>query len=373
MSERVLRVITRLNVGGPARHALLLSAGLEPDWSTTLVAGTPPPGEGELDDPRVEVQRVPLQRPVAPVADGRALAALARHVRRERPAIVHTHMAKAGTLGRLASWSARPRPRTVHTFHGHVLDGYFSKPVEQAFIASERALARATDALVAVSEQTRDSLLELGIGRPEQWRVIPLGLELDRHLAVDGHSGVLRDELGLDDDALLVGMVGRLVPIKDPATMLRAFARVPDAHLAVVGDGELREQTEALADELGIADRVHHLGWRFDMPAVLADLDLVALSSRNEGTPLTIIEAAACGVPAVATDVGGVAAVVRHGETGLLVPAEDPEALAEAIRSLLGDPPRRRQLGQAARVASDRYGAGRLLADVAGLYRELLG
>jgi glycosyltransferase involved in cell wall biosynthesis len=215
-------------------------------------------------------------------------------------------------------------------------------------------------------------LLELGIGRPEQWHVIPLGLELDRHFAVRDRSGAVRDELGLGGDDLLVGMVGRLVPIKDPETMLRAFALVPDAHLAVIGDGELRERTEALARQLGIADRVHHLGWRFDMPAVLADLDLVALSSRNEGTPLTIIEAAACGVPAVATDVGGVASVVRDGATGLLVPPEDPVALAAALGELLGDEARRRELGHAARDAAGRYRAERLVGDVSALYRSLL-
>jgi glycosyltransferase involved in cell wall biosynthesis len=188
---------------------------------------------------------------------------------------------------------------------------------------------------------------------------------------VTGPTGALRHELGLALDVPLVGMVGRLAPIKDPATLIRAMARLDDVHLVVIGDGELRSASEHQVAEMGIAHRVHFIGWRYDMPAVLADLDLIALSSLNEGTPLAIIEAAACGIPAVATDVGGVGTVIDHESTGLLVSSRDDEALADALGRLVADPLARHRLGERAREGSHRFSAQRLIADVEQLYDEL--
>lgn len=374
MSERrrLLRLITRLNIGGPARQALLLSRRMTPEFTTTLAAGVPSTEEGELLDDAVPVVRVPLRRELDPRADPKALVAVRSLLRRERPAIVHTHMAKAGTIGRLAALSlGRNRPRLVHTFHGHVLEGYFSPAKTAAFVRAERALARRTDALVAVSDEVRDSLLDLGIGTPDRLRVIPLGFDLRPHRAVAGRGGALRERLGLDDEPL-VGMVGRLAPIKDHETMLRAIATVPDAHLAVLGDGPSRAEVEWLVAELGLQRRVHLIGWWHDIPAAMADVDLVALSSRNEGTPVALIEAAACGRPVVATDVGGVRSVVEDGETGLLVPAGDSTALAAAMERLLRDRAMADRFGAAGRAGSHRFDEDRLVADVRALYAELL-
>jgi glycosyltransferase involved in cell wall biosynthesis len=368
----VVRLVTRLNIGGPARHALLLSRGLADEFPTLLAAGRPPPAEGEMSDPAVEVVRVPLVRPVRPAADARALAATRRLLARHRPRIVHTHMAKAGLVGRAAALSLRPRPLTVHTFHGHVLSGYFSGPVQRAFVILERQLARRTDVLVAVSEQVRDELLDLGIGRPAQYRVIPVGLDLSAHLAVDEPSGALRSRIGVRPDVPLVGVLGRLVPIKDHPTLFEAVARTPGVHLAVVGDGERRAELEGRARALGVADRVHFTGWWSDVPAVLADLDVVALSSRNEGTPVALVEALAAGRPVVATDVGGVRSVVRDGVTGILVPPGDPARLAAGLSTLAHDPELRARMGAAGRAdVPARFGQERLLADVRSLYREL--
>jgi glycosyltransferase involved in cell wall biosynthesis len=367
----VLRLITRLNIGGPARQALLLTRALRPEFETLLVTGTPPPEEGELGDPEVEPHRASLVRPLSPRDDARAVQEVRRLIRDHRPALLHSHMAKAGTAGRLAARTSRHRPVTVHTFHGHVLEGYFRPAVQQAFLTVERALARCTDVLVAVSETTRDDLLAMGIGRPEQWRVVPLGLDLDRHFSTSGRSGALRQELGLGDDQPLVGLVGRLAPIKDPTVAIDAVAGLDGVHLAIVGDGELRDEVAAHVERRGLVDRVHLLGWRLDIPAVMADLDLAVLSSRNEGTPVALIEAAACGVPAVAADVGGVATVVVDGETGLLVPSEDPGALGEGIAALLADGGRRAAMGAAARVHARRFAADRLVDDVRELYRSL--
>jgi len=274
----------------------------------------------------------------------------------------------------VAAATVRPRPVTVHTFHGHVLDGYFSRPVQQAFLAAERLLARRTDVLVAVSPQVRDALAALGVGTSEQWRVVPLGLELASFAAVTGPTGRLRQRLGLAHDVPLVGAVGRLVPIKDLGTLVRAVARFDGVHLALIGDGEQRAELQSLVDSLGLAGRVHLPGWADDVAAWVADLDVVALTSRNEGTPVALIEALAAGRPVVATAVGGVPFVVHDGATGWLVPPGDPAAVAEALGAALADPAgavARAEHGRAEVLA--RFGADRLVADIRSLYRELVG
>jgi glycosyltransferase involved in cell wall biosynthesis len=369
----VVRLLTRLNVGGPSRHALILTRDLADRYPTVLAAGRPAPDEGELSDPRVPVRPVPLVRPLSPITDARAVGAVRSLLGEVRPRILHTHMAKAGTVGRVAASTLRQRPRLVHTFHGHVLDGYFRPAVERAFLSVERALARRTDALVAVSDEIREQLLALGIGRPEQWHTVPLGLELGELLGIDARHGAFRSELGIGD-APLVGMLGRLVPIKDVDTALRSIALVPDAHLALVGDGEQRPMLEELARTLGVGARVHFTGWRHDIGTVLADIDIALLTSRNEGTPVALIEAAATARPAVATDVGGVRSVVGDGVTGLVVPAGDVRAVADAVGSLLADDARRSVMGAAAREhVRERFAAARLVDDIAALYDGLTG
>ena len=367
---RLVRLITRLNIGGPARQALLLSRALR-GWTTVLGAGTPRDDEGELTHPEVPIRRLPLVRPLDPRADAAALRAVRALLSETRPDLVHTHMAKAGTIGRAAAMSLPRRPLLVHTFHGHVLEGYFRPGVQAAFVRAERALARRTDLLIAVSDEVRDDLLDLGIGTPEQYRVVPLGLELGAHRAVTGRSGALRDELGLDDTTALVGVVGRLVPIKDVRLALDVMRQVGDAHLAVVGDGEQRQELEAIvAADAELAGRVHFTGWRLDVPAVMADLDVALLTSRNEGTPVALIEAAACGRPAVATDVGGVRTVVADGETGFVV-GRDAALLASAVERLLGDDALRGRFGEAARERSWRFESGRLVEDIEAAYTDL--
>ncbi|MGH2747919.1 MAG: glycosyltransferase [Actinomycetota bacterium] len=374
MSARILRAITRLNIGGPARQALLLTRDLRPEFDTVLVTGRPPTEEGELSDPRVEPVRIPLARPIRPGADLRSLGRLRGLVASVRPHIVHTHMAKAGALARAAALTVRPRPRLVHTYHGHVLEGYFSAPVERAFIAVERALARRTDILIAVSDEVRDALLELGVGRPEQYRVIQLGFDLSDLLEVTEPDGAFRASVGVPPGAPLVAVLGRLAPIKDHSTLLRAVARLPDVHLVVLGDGELRSELKAEAEGLGLSARVRFLGWVTDVVSVMRDVDAVALSSRNEGTPVSLIEALAAARPVVSTDVGGVRAVVTDGTSALLVPAGDPVALAQALDRLVrASPAERRGMGEAGRAhVRERFDARRLVADIRDLYASLL-
>lgn len=369
----VLRVITRLNIGGPARQALLLTRALQPEYPTVLAAGTTSAVEGELSDPEVAVRHVPLVRPIRPPTDGRALVAVRRLLIETRPAVVHSHMSKAGTVARLAALSVTPRPKIVHTFHGHVLDGYFSSPVQALCVSVERKLARHADALIAVSPQIRDALLSLGIGRAGQFHVMPAAIELTSFLSVTGPSGLLRSRLGLGPEVPLIGVLGRLVPIKDNSVLLESMTHLPGVHLAVMGDGEERSSLERRARQLGVAGRVHFTGWWPDVAAAISDLDAVALSSRNEGTPVALIEAAATGVPAVATAVGGVPHVVRDGVTGYLVEPGQPVQLAERLHRLLVDTGARARMGKAAREhVRYQFGHDRLVQGTGSLYDDLL-
>lgn len=370
-SPSVLRLITRLNIGGPAIQALLLTTALRESYPTILAAGTPPPEEGELRDPEVDVVRVPLVRPVSPLADVSAYRSVRRLIANPRISLIHTHMAKAGIIGRVA---ARGRHiKTVHTFHGHVLEGYFASPVQKAFIALERSVGRRTDALVAVSEEVRDSLLALGIGSPERFHVIPLGFDLSPFLSVSGRTGALRRTLRLPPDVPLIGIAGRLAAIKDHATLLRAMRGLPDAHLAILGDGEKRSDVEAAIKDFGLEQRVHMVGWRLDMAECIADTDVVVLTSRNEGTPVSLIEASASARPVVATDVGGVRSVVVDGITGFLVDAGDDVAVSRRLRTLIDDRALSRRLGEAGREhVVKQFDQVRLINEVKDLYDSLL-
>ena len=375
----VLRLITRMNIGGPARQAILLTKGLSAEFPTVLAAGRPAQAEGELTDPDVPVRHVPLVRPVRPTTDLRCLIVVRRLLQESGARLVHTHMAKAGTVGRLAGlWSGRRRrPRLVHTFHGHVLQGYFAGPQQRAFVQFERFLAKHTDVLIAVSPEVRDELLDLGIGKPAQYRVVPLGFDLAPLLAVGtpgGPVGRLRATLGIAENVPLAGTVGRLVPVKDHATLFSAVVGVPGLHLAVLGDGELRATLEALASKLGISDRTHFTGWWTDVPSALADLDVVVLSSRSEGTPVALIEALAASRPVVATDVGGVRHVLQDGETGWLCSPGDSGGLARLMRQVISEPETAARMAEAGRLrVAARFGYERLLAEHRSLYEELLG
>lgn len=379
---RVLRIIARLNVGGPALHATVLTERLDSRrYDSLLIAGTEEPAEGNylrLHGKELGhlIPLPALGREIRGWRDGAALLALVRLMRRVRPHVVHTHTAKAGTLGRLAAYLTGV-PVVLHTYHGHVFQGYFSPARSRVFLAIERALARRTDRLLTVSETVRQELLGLGIGRPERFTVLPLGLDLDRFVTCETLAGQLRAELGVGVATPLVGIVARLVPIKAHEVLFEAAAtlaaELPEARVLVVGDGERRAELEALADRLGLAGRLRFLGWRRDLDRIYADLDLVALTSRNEGSPVSLIEAMAAGRAVVATRVGGVPDIVEDGVTGCLVASGDARGLAEAIGALLRDPERRQAFGRAGRKrVYPAFGVDRLVADVDRLYTALL-
>ncbi|HEU5002997.1 MAG TPA: glycosyltransferase [Actinomycetota bacterium] len=374
---RLLRVITRLNIGGPARQVLMLHRELaRRGYACELVSGAPQAEEGTFPPPAERYTRVDsLRRETDFAADARAISALTRQMRAWSPAIVHTHTTTAGGLGRIAARRAKV-PVVVHTAHGHVLSGYLSGPQTKLLTAAERWLARHTDVLVTVSHRVRDELLALGIGRPEQWRVVPLGLELGDLLAGPAAPAPSREALGLPPDGPLVGIVGRLAAIKDHDTFLAMAAQVararPDVTFVVAGDGGLRQTLERTAGSV-LGDRVRFLGWITDLPVLYGALDLVVLTSRNEGTPVALIEAGAAGRPVVATDVGGVPEVVRDGETGYVVPARDPAATAARALQILAAPELAARFGAAGREwVRSRFSAERLVEDLSALYAEQL-
>ncbi len=378
---RVLRVIARLNIGGPALHATLLTERLDPcRYDSVLLTGSEERAEGnylELVGKSVQQMVVvpSLGREIRPWRDVITFVRILRLIRRMRPEIVHTHTAKAGVLGRLAARLAGV-PVIVHTYHGHVLQGYFPPAKNRLFVRIERALARWTDRLLAVSEAVRRDLLDLGIGTPDQLTVVPLGLDLDRFMACETLRGQLRAELGIGD-APTVGIVARLVPIKAHEVFFHAAAlvarAVPASRFVVVGDGERRSELEDLVVSLGLANRVRFLGWRRDLDRIYSDLDVVALSSKNEGSPVSLIEAMAAACAVVATRVGGVPDLIEDGVNGYLVPSGDPSAMATAVSSLLTDPERRAEMGRAGRKrVGQAFSVERLVRDVDALYGELL-
>ena len=385
----VVRVITRLNIGGPSIQATRLSALDADGFSTTLIHGRLGDGEGDMSYLIAAGSRAiyvdTLCRPLSPLNDLRAFVRILRELRVAQPRIVHTHMAKAGLIGRLAAAAynatrgSAPRARVIHTYHGHVLEGYFSPLMTRMFIGFEQLLARVSDAIVAISPAIEGQLRDhFRIGRGDQYRVVPLGFDLASFAAVDDAARArARQDLHLTADADVVCTVGRLTAIKQHRLFLETIARVsvdrPKLVALVAGDGELRAGLERYAVDLGIAERVRFLGWRRDLATIYAASDVFLLTSRNEGTPVALIEAMASAVPGVSTDVGGVKDVIQSDQTGARVDAHRAEALAVPVVRYLADRDLRRESGARARAAVlDRYSLDRLVRDVRTLYRDLL-
>ncbi|MBB6351299.1 glycosyltransferase [Nonomuraea muscovyensis] len=369
-----MEIIARLNVGGPATQVMGLYERLDRDeFDHRLYTGHVDGNEEDhlhLRKAGTRVHRVPgLGRSVRAGDDARALLWLVRAMREFRPHIVHTRTAKAGALGRVAARLSGVGAARVHVFHGHLLHGYFTPAKRRLYVQTERFLASMSDRLVTVGAQVRDDLLAAGIGRPGQYVVIPPGVGLgpvpDRMAA--------RDLLGIPHSAPVVAYVGRLTRVKRPDRFLavarRVLERVPGCHFVVCGGGELAADLERDTRPLG--DSVHLLGWRKDVETVYAAADVVVLTSDNEGTPLTLVEAGMAGVPVVSTRVGSVAEVVRDRQTGLLA-ATDAAELAEHTIRLLSDRALALRMGEEGRTwTTHEFGVDRLVADTQELYRSL--
>jgi glycosyltransferase involved in cell wall biosynthesis len=408
---KIVRVIARLNVGGPAKHVVWLTQGLQaPEWESVLVCGTVPPGEEDMSYFAETMGVAPvfmpdMSREISP-KDLLTIWKLYLLFRREEPDIVHTHTAKAGTVGRVAGllyrWLTphtllgRPRKcKFVHTYHGHIFHSYYGPLKTRAFLIIEKILGRlGTDRIVVISEQQRAEINEqFRVGQGHKFSVIRLGLDLSvfRDWQLRGHS--LRNELGLAPEDILVGIVGRLTEVKNHKLFLNSIAEfkkkfassLPQKVLfVVVGDGALREELEEQAATLDLRDDVVFLGSRRDMENIYPAFDIATLTSLNEGTPLTLIEAMANARPVVSTLVGGVVDLLGTAvspmdspdylvcERGLGVLAGNSDSIASALNHLIRDEKLRREIGQAGlQFVTSQYSKDRLLDDVRQLYVEL--
>lgn len=376
----VVHVITRMVQGGAQENTFqtVLRANRE-RFAPLLAAGPPLGPEGSMEERVAEagipIHRVPgLRREPAPWSDLRALRHLTRLFRERRPGIVHTHTSKAGMLGRIAAYRAGV-PVVVHTSHGNVFTGYFGRLRTRFFIGLERHAARVTDALIELTPGGAAEHLAAGIGAPAQFRVIPSGIDLRPFQEACARRAAMRAELGVPEDAFLVGGAGRLEPVKGftyfvEAALLAARTR-PEAVFVLAGQGSQAALLREKAAPLG--DRFRFLGHWTLMPDLMAALDLFAAPSLNEGMGRVLIEAAAAGVPAAASRIGGIPDIVEDGRTGLLVPPGDAAALAAAIAGLAQAPALRREMGAAARAkAGPEFSVETMVARIEALYEELL-
>jgi len=387
MSIKILRIIARLNIGGPARNAVLLSEGLR---ETVLVCGEVGQDEGDMvylaREKGIEPIIVPeLDRKLSFINDWKAFWKIYRIICKEKPDIIHTHTAKAGTLGRLAGalynlpysplfspiLPYHPKSILVHTFHGHVLHSYFGKIKTLFFIWIEKALALFTDRIITVSESLKKELIEKFRIAPERkFSVVELGFELDDLLKLPAKN---------EADNVNIGIIGRLVAIKNHKMLFRVATSDKGQEtrgrvkFVIIGDGELRQELENYVKDLKIEDTVEFKGWIKDLREIYSGLDIVALTSLNEGTPVSIIEAMAAARPVVATKVGGVSDVVQEGTTGYLVDTDDHNVFSERLADLIKDYERRKQFGRSGREAArKRFSKEKLIEETQKLYADLL-
>lgn len=401
---RVLRVIARLNIGGPAINAINLSAYLDKSrYRSVLLCGKVGSNEGDMSYLALKMGLKPviipgLGREISLLSDLKAFLILRRIMKRFRPDIVHTHTAKAGSLGRLAGISLNlfrrrsGRIRMVHTFHGHIFHSYFSVFKTFLFIRTERFLSRFTDAIIILSSRQKEDICHsYKIAETDRVRIIPLGFDLSKFSKPSGKGTSLRTEYFPDagDKVSLVGIIGRLTPVKNQRMFLKAVSCLKESgeidmfRFLVVGDGELKRDLIRYSRELGIQDFVAFSGWQRDMSPVYEMLDIVVLTSMNEGTPVTLIEAMAAGIPIVATDVGGVRDLLGTREStveglelaqnGILIPSGRSEYLARALIFLSGDKDISKKMTfRAKKFAMHTFSMERLAKDMESLYSELV-
>jgi glycosyltransferase involved in cell wall biosynthesis len=391
---RVLRIHNRLIVGGPVLNALYLTKYMQPDFETLLVVGEKESHEKSAaylaDQLGIKYVTVPqMGRSINPTNDFVAYRELKKIIKSFKPDVVHTHAAKPGALGRLAAANANV-PAIVHTYHGHVFHSYFNSLKTNFFINTERFLGTRSDAIIAISEgQKKELVHDFKIAPEKKFRVIQLGFDLDKFQTdQEAKRTKFRSEFGLADDEIAIGIIGRLVPVKNHYLFLKAVKYVLDhSHKKIkafiIGDGETRQDLENVANEVGIkfstqndATHPHPLvftSWRSDVDFINAGLDIICLTSFNEGTPVSLIEAQAANKPIVSTRVGGIGDIVAEGETALLADVQDAETFCNHLLQLTEDDALRQRLGDNSRqYVMQRFSYQRLVGDMSALYYELL-
>ena len=390
----VIHIITRLDMGGSAQETLLTVLALDPQlYKVILIKGSTSESamtSAELQnvnqqlaaarDRGVEIINLPsLVRRIAPWNDFKAFVMLWSLIRRYKPHIVHTHTSKAGVLGRLAAWLAGV-PAIIHKPHGHVFYGHFGPRVSRFFLLIERLLSRITDHVVALTPMEARDHLTLKVLTADKISIIHSGVELNRYHTTTRKRQQKKEELGISPDALVVGFVGWLIPIKGVIYLVKAMAEVvqryPNSLLLLVGQGDERGEEEIKIREkvesLRLEDRVRFLGWRSDVNEIMGCFDIFVLPSLNEGMGRVLVEAMAAGLPIVASRVGGIPDLVKHGENGLLVPPANPGALEQAISDLLSDKPRRKRMAKTGKKMCRPYSVEAMVEKIENLYSKLL-
>ncbi len=377
---KLAQIITRLDWGGPPDIIWSIFTSLDPDvFDVTLISGrTEYPSNKtkhffrEFKDRTITIPQ--LQRDIHLLKDFIAFVRLYLLLRREKYDIVHTHTSKAGALGRLAAWLAGAG--VIHTSHGHNFYGYFGSAKSNALVMVERLLTHVTDKITVLTEMEKDDLKSYGVASSGKVVVINSGVELEQYRDAEVNVNEKRSELNLKNDSIIVAMVGRLEAVKGPEYFIEAVQPVmekfPEAEFLIVGEGSLRHSLKSRCRDLNISDRVMFTGWREDIPELLKICDIVVLPSLNEAVGRILIEAGASGKPVVAANVGGIPEVVRDGETGLLFPSQNADALAGALLSLLEDEKKRRDMGKAAKMWVDgKFSASRMVQKFTDLYGDV--
>ncbi|MBW6516385.1 MAG: glycosyltransferase family 4 protein [Candidatus Cloacimonetes bacterium] len=377
---KILRIITRLNIGGPAIHTVLLTAYLNNEqFESHLVAG-------KIEDNEADMSYFAAQHDVTPIyvkkmsrelrflQDWHAFIDIFRIIKKIKPDIVHTHTAKAGMLGRSAAILLRV-PIIIHTFHGNVFREYFGKLKTCLFIFIERALAHFTTKIIAISQQQKNELIAYKIASEKKIAVINLGFQLDSVIPSTRDRNKFRSRYNIPADGVLIGIVGRLVPVKNHQLFLEIaheLLQKRDIYFAIIGDGELRESLEEEIKKRNIAHRVLITGFIEDLKPVYSDLDLVLLTSNNEGTPVAVIEAMACQKIVMSTKVGGVEDLIIHGVNGFIFPPKEKEGFVKEIANWLHHPEQYQNIGsEAYRSVIEKFSLETLINNIKALYEEL--
>ena len=387
---RILRIINRFNLGGPTYNAAYLSHYLPEEYETLLIGGAH--SESEEDSLHITQQLglepiiIPeMKRDISPKEDQIAYKKIHQLIEWFKPDIIHTHASKAGALGRLAGIRSRT-PIIVHTFHGHVFHSYFNKVKTQAYISIERKLAQKTDAIVAISPlQKRELVDDFLIAAEEKVKVIPLGFDLERFkLDQIGKRNAFRSRYSVAEDELAIGIIGRLVPIKNHSLFLELAAKTikqtnKKLRFFIIGDGELANELKAKAVELdlnsadGTKSNVLFTSWIKNIDVAIAGLDIIVMTSNNEGTPVSLIEAQAGQRAVVTTEVGGIKDIIIPNKTGLMSPKGDLEALCGNLCELIESKDKREQMGlDGYAFVKEKFTYSRLASDMDKLYKELL-
>ncbi len=388
---KVLHIITRFDKGGSAQNTFLTLLGLKKqNFNPCLIAGLSLESEmkneemksKEIDIKRLEsedidfIQCPALVRKINIIKDFKAFFDIWKLIKKSKPLIVHTHSSKAGLLGRLAAKFAGI-PIIVHTPHGHVFFGYFGPIKTRIFIILEKLASRITDKIIALTNREKEDHINLGIANENKFVVIHSGVELKKFKEVPyNEKQNFKKELGIPENALIIGSAGRLEPVKGPEFLIEAACHIlpeyPDTFFVFAGDGELKRDLEKKALEIGIEKNIVFLGWRDDIAEIISVYDIFVLPSLNEGMGRVLVEAMALEKPIVASNIGGIPDLVSHGKNGFLVPPKDPRELANYIQILIEDEEKRAEMGKAGKEMVENFSKEKMVEKIAELYKELI-